>query len=369
MGAVALIAELQAAFSGPEALVQLLTLVFLEIILGIDNIVFISLTSDRLPPEQQHIGRRLGLAAAMCTRIALLFTLGWIMHLTKPLFSIPLGPFTLDVTGKNIILLCGGVYLIYKGVTELRDMLRLVEERAALEHPDAGPKKTLTLPRAVATIAVMDIVFSLDSVITAVGLVDHVIIAAFAIVIAILFMMAFADVVSDFINHNPEVKVLALFFILTIGVLLVVEFFGVEVNQWYIYVSMFFTLLVTVLQMVYKRRLGSKLERDASSVARPGAVAQFVRRSPEYVIQLATCLVGVAVMGVVALCGVDVDFVFALAAFLFSLVVTVLQRRYSINLLRMHEELAAIGKAPADDGDAPRQGAQGEGAASSPREG
>lgn len=269
-------AELAAAFSGPEAIAQLITLVFLEIILGIDNIVFISITANRLPEHQQHIGRRLGLAAAMVTRICLLFTLGWIMHLTKPLFSV--GP--LDVTGKGIILLCGGIYLIYKGITELREMLALTEERAEHGHPDHTPKPALGLGRCVATIAVMDIVFSLDSVITAVGLVDHVIIAAIAIIIAILFMMACADVVGDFINKNPEIKLLALFFILTIGVMLVIEFFGVEISQWYIYFAMFFSLVVTLLQMRYKRNLVKMHEEIAAHKAGQEAAAPEADEQP-----------------------------------------------------------------------------------------
>ncbi len=261
-----MIQELVAAFSTPEAFVQLLMLAFLEIILGIDNIVFISITSDRLPAHQQHIGRRLGLAAAMITRICLLFTLSWIMHLNNALFT--LGP--VEVTGKGIILFVGGIYLIYKGITETREMLLLTEEREAHGHPDHKPKPPLSLPAAIATIAAMDVVFSLDSVITAVGMVDHVIIAAIAIVIAIVFMMAFADAVSDFINKNPEVKLLALFFIMTIGALLIVEFFGFEhiggtvvdgtvvgavEIKWFVYFSMFFSLVVTLLQMRYNRNL------------------------------------------------------------------------------------------------------------------
>lgn len=247
--------ELAAAFSTPEAFVQLVMLTFLEIILGIDNIVFISITSNRLKESQQHIGRKLGLAAAMVTRIALLFTLGWVMHLTKPLCVIPLGFADLEVTGKGIILLVGGLYLVYKGIAEIKEMLDLTEEREEHGHPDHKPKPPLSLPRAVVTIALMDIVFSLDSVITAVGIVDHVIIAAIAIVIAIIFMMVFVDVVSDFINRNPEIKLLALFFILAIGVLLVIEFFGIEINTWYLYFAMFFSLVVTLLQMAYKNNL------------------------------------------------------------------------------------------------------------------
>lgn len=257
-------AELAAAFSTPEAFVQLIMLTFLEIILGVDNIVFISITSDRIKEGQQHIGRKLGLAAAMITRICLLFALGWVMHLTKPLCTLPLGSFELVVTGKGIILLLGGAYLIYKGITELKETLALTEEREEFGHPDHTPKPPLSLGRAVATIAVMDIVFSLDSVITAVGIVDHVIIAAIAIVIAIIFMMVFIDPVSNFINKNPEMKILALFFILTIGVVLVVEFFGIELNTWYVYFAMAFSVVVTLLQMAYKRNLNKMHDEIAA---------------------------------------------------------------------------------------------------------
>lgn len=277
-------AELAAAFSTPEAFVQLLMLAFLEIILGIDNIVFISITSDRLPVKQQHIGRRLGLAAAMITRICLLFTLSWIMHLTHPLFNVG----SLEVTGQGIILLVGGIYLIFKGITEIKEMLALTEEREAHGHPDHKPKPPLGLGRAIATIAAMDVVFSLDSVITAVGMVDHVIIAALAIVVAILFMMIFADVVSDFINKNPEIKLLALFFIMAIGALLVVEFFGFEEIggmeiKWFIYFSMFFSLIVTVLQMRYNRNLGKMhaeiaAHKDALESGDPEAHAKEAER-------------------------------------------------------------------------------------------
>lgn len=244
-------AELVAAFSTPESLIQLVMLAFLEIILGIDNIVFISITADRLPAHQQSLGRRLGLAAALVTRVALLFTIGWVMALTQPLFTVA----GLDVSGKNLILLVGGAYLIYKGFTELKETLALHEEREALGHPDHVAKPALGLGRAVATIAFMDIVFSLDSVITAVGMVNHVVIAALAIVIAIVFMMVFADAVSGFINKNPEIKILALFFILAIGVMLVLEFFHIEIPKAYLYVAMIFSLVVTLIQMAYARNL------------------------------------------------------------------------------------------------------------------
>ena len=250
-----MLAELAAAFSTPESLIQLVMLAFLEIILGIDNIVFISITADRLPAHQQSLGRRLGLAAALVTRVALLFTIGWVMALTQPIFTIPLGEHGLDVSGKNLILLVGGAYLVYKGFVELKETLALHEEREALGHPDHVAKPALGLARAVATIAFMDVVFSLDSVITAVGMVNHVIIAALAIVIAIVFMMVFADTVSGFINRNPEIKILALFFILAIGVMLVLEFFHIEIPKAYLYVAMIFSLVVTLIQMAYARNL------------------------------------------------------------------------------------------------------------------
>lgn len=337
-----MLAELSAAFSGVEAFAQLGTLVFLEIILGIDNIVFISLTADRLDPARQHLGRRLGLAAAMCTRIALLFTLGWIMQLTQPLYTLHLGAYVLPVTGKNIILLCGGIYLIFKGVVELREMLLLTEEREAFEHPDAPPRKRIGLTRAVVTIALMDIVFSFDSVITAVGLVDHVIIAAIAIIVAILFMMSCADMVAGFITRNPEIKLLALFFILTIGVLLVSEFFGLEINEWYIYAAMFFTLLVTLLQMLCRRRL---CRTDPASALRAGkpcpALLELLGSQPQFAPLVVAYLLAAAVLLLLALCQVGIDPGFVLVPLLFSLLVTLLQKRYAHNLDHMLAEIAA----------------------------
>ena len=176
------------------------------------------------------------------------------------------------------------MYLIYKGIAEIREMMELTDERAEHGHPDHKPKPALSVGRAVVTIALMDIVFSLDSVITAVGMVDHVIIAAFAIVIAIAFMMIFADVVSDFINKNPEIKLLALFFIFAIGVVLVIEFFGVELNTWYLYFAMFFSLVVTLLQMAYKHRVEKMhaeiaAHKEALAAGDPEAQAKEAQRA------------------------------------------------------------------------------------------
>ena len=247
------------AFSTPQAWVQLATLIFLEIVLGIDNIVFISITSDRLPKHQQALGRRLGLALALLGRVALLLSLTWVMKLTHPLFMMG----SLAVTGKGLILLIGGVYLIYKGIVEIREMLLLTEERHHHGHPEAEKRKMLGLPSALATIFAMDIVFSLDSVITAVGLSGVIPIMVIAIIVAIVFMMIFANVVAEFINRNPEIKLLALVFILTIGILLVTEFFELHIPEGYVYFAMFFSLIVTLVQMRYSSNLKKMHEEIA----------------------------------------------------------------------------------------------------------
>ncbi len=234
-----------------EGWLALITLLFLEIVLGIDNIVVISITSDRLPEHQQHIGRRLGLFAAMITRIILLVGIVWVMKLTFPLFHIG----SLAVTGQGIILFVGGVYLIIKGFAEIKEMLALTEEREKFGHPEHAPKPRLSLAHAIAIIAFMDIVFSLDSVITAAGLSGELAVMIPAVIGAIIVMMVFADAISNFINHHPEIKLLALFFIFAIGVLLVLEAVHAPVSEWYVYFAMFFSLVVTLLQMRYKANL------------------------------------------------------------------------------------------------------------------
>lgn len=231
-----------AVYATPEAWVSLLTLTFLEIVLGIDNIVFISITADRLPVNQQSIGRRLGLAAAMATRIALLVGIVWVMRLTEPFFYLG----SIPMTGQGIILLLGGIYLVVKGILEIKEMLSLSEERA--EHGEGQSHKgSLSLVRAVVTISVIDIVFSLDSVITAAGLSGQIAVMIPAVIAAIVFMMVCADWVSAFINDHPEIKLLALIFIFAIGVLLVAEGLHLHVSEWYVYFAMFFSLVVTLL--------------------------------------------------------------------------------------------------------------------------
>lgn len=250
-------------FTTAEAWISLVTLLFLEIILGVDNIVFISITSNRLPREKRHLGRRLGLAGAMIMRIAFLSLASFLVHLVNPLFTIDLGFWSHGVSVRDLILLVGGAYLVYKGIAELRDMLALKEVKEEAESGIQGGKR-ITLPQAVGTIMIMDIVFSIDSVITAVGLAEHLIIMVMAVVIAIIIMMAFIDPISDFIDRNPEMKILALTFIAMIGLLLVLDSLGINsgidvldmhMEKLLAYFAMLFSVVMEFIQITYKNRL------------------------------------------------------------------------------------------------------------------
>lgn len=250
-------------FTTYEAWISLITLTFLEVVLGVDNIVFISITTDRLPSEKQHIGRKLGLAGAMVMRILFLCVASYFVHLVAPLFTIDLGFWHHDVSIRDIVLFAGGVYLIYKGVTELHSTISIesVKEEERTGRP-AG--KRIGLLQAVATIMVMDIVFSIDSVITAVGLADHLIIMIIAVIFAVLVMMVFIDPISNFINRNPEMKILALAFITLIGVLLVseslgfstgIEVLGIHLEKFIAYLAMLFAFITVLLRLKHKENL------------------------------------------------------------------------------------------------------------------
>ena len=249
-------------FTTAEAWISLVTLMFLEVVLGVDNIVFISITSDRLPKEQQHIGRKLGLLGAMLMRIAFLSVASYFVHMVDPLFTIDLGPYVHGVSIRDLVLLVGGAYLVYKGFSELHDMLALMEEKAqASSSPNS---RLISLPRAVGTIMVMDIVFSIDSVITAVGLAEHLIIMIIAVIAAVLLMMLFIDPISDFINRNAEMKILALTFIAMIGVLLVLDSLGISsgievldmhMEKLMVYFAMAFAVVMELVQIRYKNNL------------------------------------------------------------------------------------------------------------------
>ena len=250
-------------FATPEAWISLITLMFLEVVLGVDNIVFISITSNRLAPEKQHIGRKLGLAGAMVSRCIFLCFASYLVHMSNPLFTIDLGFFAHAFSVRDLVLLFGGAYLIYKGVSELRDVLALTEEKAEAAGAGEG-KHRIGLAQAIATIMVMDVVFSIDSVITAVGLAEHLIIMIMAVVFAIIIMMVFIDAISDFINKHTEMKILALVFIGVIGVLLFLDSLGINsgievldmhMEKLMVYFAMVFAVVLEIIQMRWSGNL------------------------------------------------------------------------------------------------------------------
>ncbi len=263
-------------FTTAEAWISLVTLMFLEVVLGVDNIVFISLTTNRLPEEKQHIGRKLGLAGAMVSRCIFLCFASFLVHMSSALFTIDLGFWSHGVSVRDLVLFFGGAYLIYKGIAELRDVLALTEEKAA-ESEGPTQKKSIGLVQAVATIMVMDVVFSIDSVITAVGLAEHLIIMILAVVFAIIIMMVFIDAISDFINKHTEMKILALVFIGVIGVLLLLDSLGINsgievldmhMEKLMVYFAMVFAVVLEIIQMRWAGNLARwKAERAAAAAA------------------------------------------------------------------------------------------------------
>jgi predicted tellurium resistance membrane protein TerC len=239
--------------SNPEAWISLVTLTLLEIVLGIDNIIFISILSSKLPQHIQKKARQWGLGLAMITRVMLLLSLSWVMSLTSPLFNVGHlinindGEWLekLAISGRDLILIIGGLFLIYKSTHEIHLKLEGEEE----EH---GKVKVHTFSGVLVQILLLDIVFSLDSVITAVGMADHVEIMIAAVVIAVLIMMASAGSVSSFVNNHPTVKMLALSFLLLIGVSLLAEGFDQHIPKGYIYFAMAFSILVEMLNLKMK---------------------------------------------------------------------------------------------------------------------
>ena len=228
----------------PQMWIALATLTALEIVLGVDNIIFISILVSRLPQHQRNRARLIGLGLAMGTRILLLLSLAWIMTLTDPLFAV----WGKEIAGRDIILIGGGLFLLWKSVHEIHASLEGVEEgpRAALQ---AGFGAVLI------QIAVIDIVFSLDSVITAVGMVDEVPVMVAAIVIAVLVMMFAAKPIGDFVDRHPTIKMLALSFLIMVGTALVAEGFDFHVPKGYIYFAMAFSVAVEMLNLRLRRRL------------------------------------------------------------------------------------------------------------------
>lgn len=245
--------------STPEAWISLLTLTVLEIVLGIDNIVFISILSGKLPVNLQKKARQLGLGLAMITRVLLLLSLSWIMTLTSPLFNI--GSWIgiadgewfekLAISGRDLILIIGGLFLIYKSTHEIHNKLEGEED-------EEGNVKKHSFWATIVQILILDIVFSLDSVITAVGMAEHIEIMIAAVVIAVIIMMFSAGAISKFVNNHPTVKMLALSFLLLIGVSLLAEGLDQHIPKGYVYFAMAFSVLVEMLNLKMKKNIGNK---------------------------------------------------------------------------------------------------------------
>lgn len=250
-------------FTTPEAWISLITLLFLEIVLGVDNLVFIAITTDRLPAEKQHLGRKVGLLGALFMRILFLCFASFLVHMTTPVFTISFIEIHGEPMGfsvRDLVLLAGGIYLIYKGIDEIRSVLNLTEEKE--QHEPEVHRSAITLPQAVITIMIMDLVFSIDSVITAVGLAQHLIIMILAVIIAVVLMMVFIDAISNFINQHTEIKILALVFIVMIGILLTLDGLGINsgieildmhLEKLMVYFAMVFSIILELIQMKYKK--------------------------------------------------------------------------------------------------------------------
>ena len=227
-----------AHLSNPEIWVALGTLTFLEIVLGVDNVIFISILSGKLPPDQQPRARRLGLLGAMITRVLLLFSLAWIIKLTAPWFTV-IGH---EISGRDLILILGGLFLIGKSVYEIHDKLEGEEGHASKSVP-------ASFMSVIVQIMILDIVFSLDSVITAVGMVDVLWVMIAAVMVAVGIMMLSAETISAFVHKHPTVKMLALSFLLLIGMSLILEGFDHHIPKGYIYFAMGFSVFVEMINL------------------------------------------------------------------------------------------------------------------------
>jgi predicted tellurium resistance membrane protein TerC len=240
--------------SDPANWLALGTLLLLEIVLGIDNVVFISILAGKLPADQRNRARVVGLSLALVTRILLLLTITWIMRLTTPLFTV-LGR---GISGRDLILIAGGLFLIAKSTHEMHARLEGEDEQG-------DTRAAASFTGVITQILILDIVFSLDSVITAIGMVDELAIMVAAVVLAVLFMLAFSGIVSTFVDRHPTVKMLALAFLLLIGVVLVADGAGQHISKGYIYFAMAFSLFVEILNLRAraKRSAPVKLHQQA----------------------------------------------------------------------------------------------------------
>ncbi len=226
-----------------EALIALVTLTFLEIVLGVDNVIFISILSGKLPAHQRRKARRVGLVAAMLMRLVLLFFIAWIAGLTKPLF----GLFGNEFSGRDLILAGGGLFLLAKATWEIHDKLEATEGHKS-------DKVAASFASVITQVMLLDIVFSLDSVITAVGMAEALWVMVTAVVLAVIVMMAAAEPISEFVERHPTIKILALSFLLLIGLALVADGFGTHIPKGYIYFAMGFSVFVEMINIRVRRK-------------------------------------------------------------------------------------------------------------------
>lgn len=226
-----------------ESLIALATLTAMEIVLGIDNIVFISIIVSRLSVDVREKARKIGIALALILRLGLLFSIRWVMSLTEPLFTV----FEKTISGRDLILLVGGLFLIAKSTFEIHH--KFDEQARPEDRPGMHPVKAANFTSTIFQILMLDLVFSLDSVITAVGMAQQVWVMVLAMIISVIVMLIFAKSVGDFVDRHPTVKILALSFLIMIGTMLLAEGMGVHINKGYIYFAMFFSLVVEMLNI------------------------------------------------------------------------------------------------------------------------
>lgn len=256
----------QVAFFSAAGLIALLTLTVLEVVLGIDNVVFIAILADKLPEEKQARVRTIGLLLAMVMRLILLGLAYWIVKLTEPWFHLFDRPFS----GKSLLMLGGGLFLIFKAVLELHHLVEGDPEHKNDPHTRPGLKKAATsVTQVIIQILLLDLVFSLDSVITAVGMTSNYYIMATAVIIAIMVMIAFASPIANFVNKHPSMKNLALAFLVLIGVLLVAEGIGEHFNRGYIYFAIVFAFVLELINMQTDKHQARKAKKQAAKVKQP----------------------------------------------------------------------------------------------------
>jgi predicted tellurium resistance membrane protein TerC len=233
-------------FLSPESWIALFTLTFLEIILGIDNIIFISIVSNKLPLEKQNKARMVGLVLALIFRIAMLLSISWIIGFTQPLFSLV----GYDISIRDLILFFGGTFLIFKSTVE-------IHHKMEGQHDEKGQKKLATFGQVIFQIVALDLIFSFDSILTAIGLTEELLLMIIAIIISIIVMIAFANTISEFIKKHPTLEILALSFLILIGFMLMIEAFEIHVPKGYIYFAVFFSLFVEMINMRIRKKKDS----------------------------------------------------------------------------------------------------------------